>query len=99
MAGMGFRGREEKQMNYAELVARLRSVAAYKASLWANRYQKQAQGNETDAANAIEALLIECDRLKEVADEYDRCIRHMDAGGDFYEFQAQVVATNQRGGD
>lgn len=31
--------------------------------------------------------------LLEVAHEYDRCIRHMDAGGDFYEFQAAAIAS------
>ncbi|HEX7892559.1 MAG TPA: hypothetical protein VF447_00115 [Terriglobales bacterium] len=37
-----------------KLIERLRNVAAYKASLFANRYQKQATGLEIDAATLIE---------------------------------------------
>ena len=29
----------------------------------------------------------EIERLRDLADEYNRLMRHMDAGGDFYAFQ------------
>ena len=39
-------------------------------------------------------------RLRAIAKEYDNCIRHMDAGGDFYEFQRIAMnATPHAAGD
>lgn len=37
---------------------------------------------------AKRAVLQAYDGLRRLADEYDACIRHMDAGGDFHEFMA-----------
>lgn len=43
----------------------------------------------TDSAAARDKELM---RLREIASEYDACIRHMDAGGDFFAFQAERIA-------
>ncbi|NSX15006.1 hypothetical protein HTY52_13060 [Cupriavidus taiwanensis] len=38
-------------------------------------------------------------RLRAIADEYDACIRHMDAGGDFHEFQRAAMSREQTQGE
>jgi len=46
-------------------------------------------------ANPINKELLDAVKsLKGVADEYDELIRHMDAGGDFHEFQANKANAN-----
>jgi hypothetical protein len=34
----------------------------------------------------------EITRLRNVANEYNQCIRHMSGGGDFFEFQRDITA-------
>jgi hypothetical protein len=46
--------------------------------------RREAAHRESIAAK--KALMAELSGLRQLADEYDACIRHMDAGGDFHEF-------------
>lgn len=62
------------------LVERLRGIAEYKASLFANRYQKQAQGPEIEAADALETLSLENLRLRVDAERY-RWLRDLSEPG------------------
>jgi hypothetical protein len=53
------------------------------------------QLTENELAGLVNEAL--ANSQKGVADEYDRLIRHMDAGGDFFEFQ--VAETRRRNGE
>lgn len=50
---------------------------------------------ETDWHTIRQALRdqdAEIARLRNVANEYNQCIRHMSGGGDFFEFQRDITA-------
>lgn len=46
----------------------------------------------TLAAKALRDQDAELARLRNVANEYNQCIRHMSGGGDFFEFQRDITA-------
>ncbi len=51
------------------------------------------------STNSAAARDRELMRLREIASEYDACIRHMDAGGDFYAYKAdRITLVAQREG-
>ena len=59
-------------------------IVAMKALRDLRAYEEVLNQEEIDA---IDWVISEIERLRDLADEHNRLIRHMDAGGDFFAFQ------------
>ncbi|MGQ5834493.1 hypothetical protein ACUNIZ_08815 [Serratia sp. IR-2025] len=58
----------------------------------------QAKGDAVYSQEYVSALLAELESSQAIANEYQQLMYHMDAGGDFYEFQRDKAMKEQSNG-